>query len=155
MRNEIEKFYYMSAEKMAADGFVNGYRTRWTAGFGEIVEAAEVVPTIGDLPRDGWSLSEEFSDRQDRYVTVGLETPDLFIGLDGTVSARREYKIADYAENNGGRMFYVPRRALTAEESAFAAETMSRLLAEKDAAAKRQADMVAAINAGEDPADWE
>lgn len=152
---EIDKFYYMSAEKMAADGFVNGYRTRWTAGFGEIVEAAEVVPTIGDLPRDGWSLSEEFSDRQDRYVTVGLETPDLFIGLDGTVSARREYKIADYAENNGGRMFYVPRRALTAEESAFAAERMSRLLAEKDAAAKRQADMVAAINAGEDPADWE
>ena len=98
------KMYYISADKMAADGFVNGRRARWSGAVGEIIEFAEVVPTIGKLPRGSWSLSEEFSERQGRYIPVGMKTPDMFIGLGGIVSLRHEYTVAD-AENNGGKAY--------------------------------------------------
>lgn len=154
MEYESKNLKYMSAEAMAADGFVNGRRDGWSGAWGAIVDFAEVVPTIGDLPREGWELAEEFSAKKDQFVVTGLKTPDFFIGLSGNVSMRRDFKIED-PENNEGRPYFTPRRPLTAEESAFAAETMTRLLTAKDAAEKRQAEMVALINAGEDPADWE
>lgn len=148
MEYESKNLYYVSADKMAEDGFFSGKRWSWSGAWGAIVDFAEVVPTIGDLPRAGWRLAEEFSAKQDRYVVTGIKTPDLFIGLSGNVSMRRDFKIED-PENNEGRPYFTPRRPLTAEESAFAAETMTRLLTAKDAAAKRQAEMVARINAGE------
>lgn len=147
MEYESKKFYYISAEAMAEDGFVNGRRDGWSGAWGAIVDFAQVVPTIGELPRDGWDLT---ADNQ------GLKTSTLIIGSDGNVRCRESFDVVDTV-NNGGKTVYRPERPLTAEESAFATGELIRLLTAKDAAAKRQAEMVARINAGDDcdPSDME
>lgn len=146
MGYESKKYYYLSAESMEADGFVDGRRSSWSGAWGAITDFAELVPTIGELPDDSaWELSEYFSHTADRFFVGGIKTPDLYISIyEPIVKMRREFKVQD-----GEKPYYTPNRPLTPDEEFRIAGVITRLLEEKERKTQRQREMVARINADE------